>query len=94
MAIVQFQRFNSRGKAVEVFSRDVANHREYLDTIEPLDRRARVEDGSTLTVAEGAPKWIGAIPEATERDREDDRVRWQTSPGSLERTRASSVNSA
>ena len=74
MAIVQFQRFNSRGGVVEYFTRDVANHREYLDVIVPLDRLARAEDGSTRTVAEGSPLFVGGTRDATERDREDDRV--------------------
>lgn len=80
MAIVQFQRFNSRGALVEYFSRDVRDNHHYLTIIEPLDALARHENGSTRTVAEGSPLYIGGIPDASEQDRGFDRVyrhRWQ-----------------
>lgn len=55
MPLVQLQRLRADGVPAELVDVDVANHAEWIQLMNPMDRRAREEGGYTLTVAEGAP---------------------------------------
>jgi hypothetical protein len=61
MPQVQLQRLDADGVPVEVYDVDVAGHREWSYLMEPLDRRAREEGGSTLTTTPGARRYLRPI---------------------------------